>query len=175
MQFWHPSVRRGAAGLKPQRPPIVGNINMQKFWVHIGAFSKKIMAKIVTLCHNKTYIAPALGPPIWGKYSKGQGYCVRGYLSFQSPRVPGTGVFTFPGFVIFYCTWPAPRKNRSEVTLCKNGTGEKILNSIAIFSWFSSFSVSLSIGQHYMQYISWNAFYRLLRKIRSAPEKFRST
>ena len=55
------------------------------------------MAKIATLGDNKTYIAPALGPPIWGKYSKGQGYCVRGYLSFQVPRVPGTGVIKFPG------------------------------------------------------------------------------
>ena len=85
------------AGLKPQVPPIVAYINMQKFWVHIGAFSKKIMAKIVTLCDNKTYIAPALGPPIWGKYFKGQGYCVRGYLSFQVPQGPGEGGFKFPG------------------------------------------------------------------------------
>ena len=55
------------------------------------------MAKIVTLCDNKTYIAPALGPPIWGKYFKGQGYCVRGYLSFQVPQGPGEGVIKFPG------------------------------------------------------------------------------
>ena len=65
--------------------------------MHIGAFSKKIMAKIVNLCDNKTYIAPAVGPPIWGKYSKGQGYCVREYLSFQVPQGPGDGVIKFLG------------------------------------------------------------------------------
>ena len=59
--------------------------------MHIGAFSEKIMAKIVTLCDNKTYIVPALGPPVRGKYSKGQGYCVRGYLPFQVPRGPREG------------------------------------------------------------------------------------
>ena len=78
-------------GYKPQAPPTVCYINMKRLWVHIGAFGKKSMAKIATLCDNKTYIAPALGPPIWVKYSKGQGYCVRGYLSFQVPQGPGDG------------------------------------------------------------------------------------
>ena len=91
MQFLLSRVQWGVAGLKPQVPPIVAYINMQKFWVHIGAFSKKLMAKIITLGDNKIYIAPALGPPIRVKYSKGQGYCVRGYLSFQVPQGPGDG------------------------------------------------------------------------------------
>ena len=39
----------------PNNPaPIVGYNNMQ-----MGAFSKKSMAKTVTLCDNETYIAPA--------------------------------------------------------------------------------------------------------------------
>ena len=59
--------------------------------MHIGAFSEKIMAKIVALWDNKTYITPALGPPIRGKYSKGQGYCVLGYLYFQVPQGLGDG------------------------------------------------------------------------------------
>ena len=80
------------------------------------------MAKIVALWDNKPYIAPALGPPIRGKYSKGQGYCVRGYLSFQVPQGPGDGGVHISGVgnLLLYVTRSEekPRKNRSEVTLC---------------------------------------------------------
>ena len=78
-------------GLKTQRPPIVGHINMQKCLAEIGGSGYKSIAKIATLHDNNSYNIPALGPPIWGKYSKGQGYCVQGYLSIQVPRGPGDG------------------------------------------------------------------------------------
>ena len=82
---------RGAAGLKPQRPPTVGNINKQKSRVEIGGSGYKSMAKIATLHDNNSYITPPLGSPVRGKYSKGQGYCVRGFLPFQVPRGPRDG------------------------------------------------------------------------------------
>ena len=82
---------RGAAGLKPQRPPTVGNINKQKSWVEIGGSGYKSMAKIATLHDNNSYITPPLGSPVWGQYSIGLGYCVLGCLPYQVPRGPRDG------------------------------------------------------------------------------------
>ena len=81
----------GLWGYKPQRPPIVGHINVQKCLAEIGGSGYKSMAKIAISYDNNSYITPTLGPPVWVKYSKGQGYCVRGYLSFQVPQGPGDG------------------------------------------------------------------------------------
>ena len=84
-------MRRGAAGLKPQRPPIVGYMNMQKSRVEIGGSGYKSMAKIATLHDNKSYIPPPMGPPVQGQYSKGQGPRIRGISLSGSPQGPGWG------------------------------------------------------------------------------------
>ena len=87
MQFWHPSVRRGAAGLKPQRPPIVGDINMQKYRVEIGGSGYKSIAKIVTL-HDNIWISSILPHPraVRNQYPKGKGPRGRpGVIPFQHP------------------------------------------------------------------------------------------
>ena len=58
------------------------------------------MAKIVTLCANKTYIVPALGPMIRGQYSKGQGPRIRGISFSGSPQRPGRGRLIFSSRIV---------------------------------------------------------------------------
>ena len=65
--------------------------------MHIGAFSEKIMAKIVALWDNKTYITPSLGPQFGANILKVRAIVSGGIYLSRSPRVPGTGVIKFPG------------------------------------------------------------------------------
>ena len=87
------------------------------------------MAKILTLCDNKTYIVPVLGPLIRGKYSKGHCYCVRGYLPFQVPRGPRDGGVHISGVrnLLLYVT-------RSE---------EKPIGSITVLPFFKKMGFNI--------------------------------
>ena len=78
-------------GLKTQRPPIVGHINMQKCLAEIGGSGYKSMAKNAISCDNKSYITPTPEPLVRGQYSIGLGYCVLGCLPYQVPRGPRDG------------------------------------------------------------------------------------
>ena len=87
----------GPWGYKPQRPPIVGHINVQKCLAEIGGSGYKSMAKIAISCDNNSYITPTPGPPVRGQYSIGLGPRIRVIYLSVSPQGPVQARFFSPG------------------------------------------------------------------------------
>ena len=105
----------GSWGYKPQRPPIVGHINVQKCLAEIGGSGYKWMAKIAISSDNNSYITPPPGPPVRGQYSIGLSLRIRGIYLSGSPLGPVQArLFLVPDPVINHCKWPAPRSTESS-------------------------------------------------------------